>query len=1400
MKLVIKRVAFILSSVLLMTFIWATPVAAAADEKKSGPFISVGLSTTASTYYVDGERGNDSADGKSVEHAWKSLNKVSSTVFQPGDHILLESSSTWNNQQLNLQGSGQKDNDIIVDIYAHTDKGPEFTASRRPVINAGGTYGSGTYKRYVSGGVQIVNQEYWQIRHLEVTNTKELNNPEGYKKSADAQRVGILLLGYGQDRQLDSIQVCENYVHDVQSEYYLSAEGDKRLKPVGGIIALGHWYDPDGNQISPSGKTNTGFKNLTIDRNIVQRVGLEGIRTKADLKSGTFNKLFENVRITNNYLEDIAGDAIVASEIASKGLVEGNVVVRASNADYGTQNYAAVWVMASSDVVLQYNEVYGSQYGYNDGEAFDIDMQSTYVTYQYNYSHHNRGGFLLLMSDQANSTIRYNISANDGGGNRGTGKDLNGGGNPYTYKEQSLFHYWVKDDSAANPNIYNNTFYVGDGISTSLYGEGNAGDNSGTIAHFYNNIVVKEGEGRFRFLTAYPANGSEPIERTMNDNPQNYMKNNIFWPESILTEKSGATKEKMEETGNIIADPKLDIETNVSALADLAKQESTVIESPQGRLPWDNVKERIRQRAAHFAISADSPAIAKGMDVQGKPNEDLFGNSTADRVIDIGAYQASNFEVKTEYIPSEVKVDTPAGVYPQLPKSVDVLIRQTGGGTTKEHTETRSVQWNLIEFADYQHAGRIKVEGTLEGIDSVKANAVVTVSGETGDGKLSEQYVADDVSYVQRGKPTQSMGAAPGTVSDAEVTAQNPYGESFSGGYIARLKNSPSADYNRRIYVKYNPSQYSGKADSIKEAKIRLFVTNLSAWSGVGLENTSFRLDVYAVGSNWNRSTLTWNNGPGNADITKYNHPDIDGGFIVPDYKQLQPVANLEIANADIIKNGYCVDIDIAQYLRKQNALDQPISFVVDMPTSAMPTYNRDNSALEIFTLDGAKKAMSEYQAKKFKLPQTTVAGFTMSETALAPQILISDVYITSVDEIPAVEISPGEVPVLAMKTTVHYSNGVDKQVTVDWGNLNAEQFLNDGTYVIQGKADGIDQPIKGTVRVVSKRITGLVELPILDRVSGLSRAELGMPNKVVAHLSDGTDRELRVVGWDDDGRNYSEDSEPSIYYFPGAIELPQGVTNPESFKPIQAVHTHAKPARIEVNLDSRYAFQGQNTRAHAEVTGEGKYSQIDDWGKQVIWSVSQKDNDEDVSGFVSVDEDGNIKVNKNAPVGDYRIEARSRWVENLSQFAVLTVTSRRNITQIRYDANADDAAGAIAPSEVDPDGNFIVAKNTYSRKGYVFAGWNTRSDGKGLACQEGERVNVSNLPQPSSMNEVVLYAQWNREVKPGGPDDGNSQNPGNQLPSTGTAIWSLVALVVCVVMVGVSLVLLKKYNNTDAS
>ena len=52
----------------------------------------------ATTYYLDSTRGNDSGLGTTESAPWKSLAKISTTNFQPGDRILLHAGCVWNEQ------------------------------------------------------------------------------------------------------------------------------------------------------------------------------------------------------------------------------------------------------------------------------------------------------------------------------------------------------------------------------------------------------------------------------------------------------------------------------------------------------------------------------------------------------------------------------------------------------------------------------------------------------------------------------------------------------------------------------------------------------------------------------------------------------------------------------------------------------------------------------------------------------------------------------------------------------------------------------------------------------------------------------------------------------------------------------------------------------------------------------------------------------------------------------------------------------------------------------------------------------------------------------------------------------------------------------------------------------
>src|SRR6266481_2454151 len=80
------------------------------------------------TYYVSSSAGSDSYTSTQAQNAatpWKSLGKVSTTTFAPGDRILLARGDVWREQLIPLS-SGSGGSPIVFDAYG-SGSSPEIT-------------------------------------------------------------------------------------------------------------------------------------------------------------------------------------------------------------------------------------------------------------------------------------------------------------------------------------------------------------------------------------------------------------------------------------------------------------------------------------------------------------------------------------------------------------------------------------------------------------------------------------------------------------------------------------------------------------------------------------------------------------------------------------------------------------------------------------------------------------------------------------------------------------------------------------------------------------------------------------------------------------------------------------------------------------------------------------------------------------------------------------------------------------------------------------------------------------------------------------------------------------------------------------------------------------------------
>lgn len=79
----------------------------------------------------------------------------------------------------------------------------------------------------------------------------------------------------------------------------------------------------------------------------------------------------------------------------------------------------------------------------------------------------------------------------------------------------------------------------------------------------------------------------------------------------------------------------------------------------------------------------------------------------------------------------------------------------------------------------------------------------------------------------------------------------------------------------------------------------------------------------------------------------------------------------------------------------------------------------------------------------------------------------------------------------------------------------------------------------------------------------------------------------------------------------------------------------------------------------------------------------------------------------------------------------------------IKFNGNGATSGSMKAVKNCKYDKKYTLKKNTFKRKGYIFAGWNTKKDGSGKNYKN--KAEVKNLTSKSG-GTVTLYAQWKKK------------------------------------------------------
>ena len=727
-----STLALVLAGTTVASMMPAVPVSAKGAEATSG-----------TTYYVDSKKGKDSNAGTSESEAFQTLDKVNELDLNPGDTILLKKGSVFEDQALKFtkEDSGTAEAPVKVSTYGEGD---------RPQINTNGhglwelNYGTPLdnqnhkWKGTVSSSILIEDAEYLEIEGLELTNDRnsatDTEKDKAYNDAYAMDRTGVA--GVAKDNgTVDHIVLNDLYIHNVTGNVY------NKHMTNGGIYFI---------VAKPTNEGETGiarYNDVQIRNCSLDTVNRWGIAvgytyqwrqfTTGALSDAVMDKYASsNVVIENNYLNHVGGDAITTMYL-DRPLIQYNVAENGSEqintTDYSQQQprldangneigkqhvgagrvAAGIWPWKCKNAIFQYNECFttlNASRGNGDGQPWDADYGDG-TNYQYNYSHGNTASTVMFCGPESiNNTFRYNISQNEDMG------PLDPAGN------------------SGNCQVYNNTFYIKEGINTIWhYTHGNGGP-----VDIENNI--------FYFAGKTPATVSN-----WNINGNKTYSNNLYY--NVSTYPNDAAAVKVNEGTKVL----VDAGSGPDSVA--ANKKARTHEDPNAKTVFDGYK-----------LAENSPAINAGKVVVDRNgytiDHDFFGH-TITAVPEIGA--AESDAVAALVLRSNVYTVSGTNVS-DLPKNTTVadflnnVIVDAGVKVTIKNGE------NVLGDSDIVKGGATIVL-SYEGMEDVTYTVVASSDKELKDCYYEVKGTNLSVPYTENNPTTVKEVKANITVADTATVS-----------------------------------------------------------------------------------------------------------------------------------------------------------------------------------------------------------------------------------------------------------------------------------------------------------------------------------------------------------------------------------------------------------------------------------------------------------------------------------------------------------------------------------------------------------------------------------------------------------------------------------------------------
>lgn len=339
----------------------------------------------ATDYHVDAQNGDDASDGLAPARAWRSLERTEAVAFGPGDRLLLRAGSVWHGALLSPRGSGAEGRPARIEPYG---EGP------KPALHGDG---------HGPAVIRFQNQAQWEIQGLEITNHSSATPPPL------ARGIEIRATDMGVVRHF---VLRDLHIHDINGPSAVFSDANIARKSYGAIGLL-----IEGNKVP------TAWDGVLVERCHIHDVSYVGFANVSSWARGHRDNdpaawfPSRNVVIRDNLFERTARDGVIV-RAAVGPLIERNRFLSCALEGNGVGCFA----FNCDGAVFQFNEAAYTRYNPGDVDAmgFDSDWNCRDTVIQYNYSHHNDRGFILLCNDGSvgfneRTIVRYNLSYADGG-------------------------------------------------------------------------------------------------------------------------------------------------------------------------------------------------------------------------------------------------------------------------------------------------------------------------------------------------------------------------------------------------------------------------------------------------------------------------------------------------------------------------------------------------------------------------------------------------------------------------------------------------------------------------------------------------------------------------------------------------------------------------------------------------------------------------------------------------------------------------------------------------------------------------------------------------------------------------------------------------------------------------